>query len=968
MAMKLLIVITTLALHYAYEYQDANILEQNTFRKQQNTRFVQQRTPGMFHKGRMVKTSRAINVDGSNSMKLSGGKLGYNSNRIKEQAFNVGTLKRIAFKKQQKMDFKRVRRETTQQNTTEQSLQCEVASLSCRNCCENSNNCPHKTNFCRCDSLCTFYNDCCVDFQTFCGTRKEISFGGVDPQQLSCMAPRHVDTRSRESDHIWMVNKCPKNRKIDDISRNCETADDIKLLNITTMRKLLPVVDKNTNLLFRNEFCAQCNGIEKFEYFGFNMRCYVVPPATITSFEELVEFAKLYCETKEFISIFRDVHQAVRECIQYFRYLCPTLKELNEKCDRYILSTYHCISITHWCNLNISKWDGLAYDRCMQSSESLSDMEEGPTRIEHAIASFTVVLRLSKGAPVAKVQGARCRNGLFYDPYLETCRYGESISQPLKENIDRFDVVVWLDIRNFETLLSIYWTMPTLNETISSLTQLFNFKYSQVSALQYISIETVKRPETQIMRFKLELTNEQTLRLGKATNNTLSHFEKHPKNSTNYLPLQRLLFFSGKFNITVSNEIVTVFKTTSRQLACIRKNTFLQGNYTSVQNGKYYFINSTGKTFARNQVFLGENKSISVCERIVFSTCVGRRINLTSDEYVKFENLSISYNRTKTIYDFGEYDIEDGKIFMCIPEEPSELIHAMPSDSVVIETYLTLICLGLSLASLFLVIQTYLIFAELRNLPGKNLLSLSLSLFLVQLLWLIPDAWYPSTLCLVVAVLKHYLFLVSFVAMAAIAWDSYSVFASKDFRKDSASTKPENKKFYKYSAIVWGLPAMSVGACAVVDQKNIYAVYVNELWCWFDNIQAQKYLFVAPVGLLLLFNVTFFALTVFCMQRSHSRTRLILSDESHKTMFWIYLKLSALMGFSWLFGFIYLLWGTPVFSYLFVIFASLQGVYIALAFVVKKSVWEKYKKLFGRQNKYQPDYRRNLCKSKETRV
>jgi hypothetical protein len=123
MAMKLLIVITTLALHYAYEYQDANILEQNTFRKQQNTRFVQQRTPGMFHKGRMVKTSRAINVDGSNSMKLSGGKQGYNSNRIKEQAFNVGTLKRIAFKKQQKMDFKRVRRETTQQNTTEQSLQ-----------------------------------------------------------------------------------------------------------------------------------------------------------------------------------------------------------------------------------------------------------------------------------------------------------------------------------------------------------------------------------------------------------------------------------------------------------------------------------------------------------------------------------------------------------------------------------------------------------------------------------------------------------------------------------------------------------------------------------------------------------------------------------------------------------------------------------------------------------------------------
>ena len=69
-------------------------------------------------------------------------------------------------------------------------------------------------------------------------------------------------------------------------------------------------------------------------------------------------------------------------------------------------------------------------------------------------------------------------------------------------------------------------------------------------------------------------------------------------------------------------------------------------------------------------------------------------------------------------------------------------------------------------------------------------------------------------------------------------------------------------------------------------------------------------------------------------------------------MFWIYLKLSALMGFGWLFGFIYLLVGksTPVFSYLFVIFASLQGFYIALAFVVKKEIWQKYKELLRKKS------------------
>ena len=114
----------------------------------------------------------------------------------------------------------------------------------------------------------------------------------------------------------------------------------------------------------------------------------------------------------------------------------------------------------------------------------------------------------------------------------------------------------------------------------------------------------------------------------------------------------------------------------------------------------------------------------------------------------------------------------------------------------------------------------------------------------------------------------------------------------------------------------------------------------------------KKYLFVLPVGILLSFNIILFALTVFRIQRIRSSTRLVRPDQRRRRMFWVYLKLSALMGFSWLFGFIDLFAeSNEVFSYLFVIFASLQGVYIALAFVVKKEVWGKYKKLFERNHK-----------------
>ena len=977
--MKLLSVINLLILLYpcvSHECQAKygnDTPKHNALERQQRIRFMNetkepkrlsrlhQLTTEKIHKRRLGMI-RPINVYSSKIMNLSDD-LGYHNLRewvndiinIEKQSLNAAS---ISLKENERKiaKLKRVRREN--RNRTKQSLQCEVASLSCRNCCGNLNNCPHKTRFCRCDPQCTFYNDCCVDFKTFCGkTQAHKTLFEVDPQRLSCIKPNMAIESGMG---IWTVSKCPDTEVFDDIIRNCETADETG--PTTLIQKFIPVVVAENNLIFRNEFCAKCNGFEKFEYFAFEIGCDVIPPSTITLFEELLEFVQKYCETNKKSVLWDINHQSVRKCNQYFRHLCPTMKELDEKCNSksYYSSIQECASSRRWCDLNISKWDDLAYQKCT-SSLGL-EAPHGPLDSHPRHAPFTVALHLS----TSSVKVKKCRYGLFYDPYLQICRSGVSISSPLKENIDKFEVVVWLDIREISLKVE-----PTLNETIFLLARLFNFNRSQVSALRHIPMDEIPA-RTHIVHFKLQLTSEQTLRLGKANNDSLSPPRNTVKtDSTNLLPLHRLLFFTGKFNITFSTEMtVTVFKTSSRQLACIKKRTYLLGNYASIENGKYYYINSTGKRFIKSQVFFEKNKSISVCELVVFSTCVGQRINLTLDEYVKFENLSIFYNRTKTIYDFGEYDIEDGHVFMCISKVPT-LLHRVSSDSEIIKTYLTLIGFILSLICLFLVIQTYLIFPELRNLPGKNILSLSSSLFLAQLVWLIPDESYPSSFCLVIAVTKHYLFLVSFVAMATIAWDTHSTFARKEFRP---STENANKKFCIYSVIVWGLPAMFVILSATADQKHIYAVYVNELWCWFDNEEAQKYLFVLPVGLLLLFNAVFFVLIVFRIKHVRSTTRFIRSNDHRKRMFWIYVKISTLMGFCWLFGFIDIVVKNSLFSYLFVIFASLQGVCIALAFVVKKSVWEKYKKLLDRKHskKHHSDYqsvlKKGLSKSRETRV
>ena len=818
-------------------------------------------------------------------------------------------------------------------NKTEMSEQCKIPlMLSCMGCCEtgsDSNNCYTRAKICNCDSQCTFYNDCCVDYVEYCGKTQQISYD-IDAQGVSCIEPNHVTLN--DVLRIWMVNKCPKSRKIDEISRNCEI-DENQQLKVSNLRNFVPVFSEN-NLVFRNEFCAKCNSVENFEHFNEQVKCNVVPLPSM-SLTKLDEFVSKYCE----IFIYKEGGQTItRPC--YRTELCLPIR--SGRCNQTF--AYECGAKEYLCPEGILREK--RFGRCL--SWALSVFRENVKLIASTLGlPFHIVFDVSDGKFISYVKRASCRSAKkLYDPYLEICRQTQVIP-PVKENHDSYDVAVWFDCRKIR--------LPSMNQTIFSLTQHFNLERSQVSDLEHVRLEDTTKSRSAAIRFKLQLTNEQTLRLAKtnSTDDLMFRFESDLTNCTNCLPLRRLLFFSEKFNLSINSKIITVFKTTSRQLACIRKQTYSHGSYTSIKNGKYFYINSTGKTFSKKQVFFEDgtlNTSISVCQQIVFSTCVGHRVKLTSEEYIKFDNLSIFYKRTKTIKDFGEYEIENGQIFVCFPS----LSRFNVSDSFVIQAYLNWACLALSVTCLFLVIQTYALFPDLRHLPGKNILNLSTSLFLGQLLWLIPGKWYPSRgLCHIVAVIRHYLFLVSFVSMAVITWHTYLVFARNEVpRQRPALKERERKVFYKYSTIVWGVPAVFVIVCAVVDLKDVYAVYANELLCWFDNAQAQKYLFVLPVGVILLFNIIFFALIIFHIQRVRSNTRLIRTHQRHRAMFWIYLKLSALMGFGWLFGFIHLLVGrsTPVFSYLFVIFASLQGFYIALAFVVKREIWQKYKGLFRKES------------------
>ena len=96
------------------------------------------------------------------------------------------------------------------------------------------------------------------------------------------------------------------------------------------------------------------------------------------------------------------------------------------------------------------------------------------------------------------------------------------------------------------------------------------------------------------------------------------------------------------------------------------------------------------------------------------------------------------------------------------------------------EFMLSVVGYTLSILALLLVLVTYSLFSELRTLPGKITMNLSIALLLSQMIFLVNmfEDLSPKS-CKAVAVILHFLYLSSFCWMTVLAYDVAKTFASK---------------------------------------------------------------------------------------------------------------------------------------------------------------------------------------------
>ena len=277
-------------------------------------------------------------------------------------------------------------------------------------------------------------------------------------------------------------------------------------------------------------------------------------------------------------------------------------------------------------------------------------------------------------------------------------------------------------------------------------------------------------------------------------------------------------------------------------------------------------------------------------------------------------------------------------IWLCINfstnyEERLAKVGRRTNENNVVLVVLTYVGLSFTILSFVLVLVTYGLFEELRTLPGIYLMNICLAHLLVSLLYLVTGNAETKVACSVIAVLLHYLFLVSFTWMSIIAFETWNVFSKILVQRRNLNRREKRLHLLCRIALGWFCAFVFIVVCVALDQSNTVAFqYGGIKGCWRNNTHASLYFFVLPVALSLSFNSVFFALTVRAIRQTNKQTQRATHQTQNRPTAAVFLKIFILMGFTWIFGFLQGL-VSDYFEYLFIIFTSLQGLYVVLAFV-----------------------------------
>ena len=245
-------------------------------------------------------------------------------------------------------------------------------------------------------------------------------------------------------------------------------------------------------------------------------------------------------------------------------------------------------------------------------------------------------------------------------------------------------------------------------------------------------------------------------------------------------PLTIFFDFSStsKYSITIEERTENEIKMTKQEMSCSLDEVY--DPYVGSCKKIVSTVSQNGHQSSKN------NESIKTDDEGnkpgLYSNCIFIVFNET--DYVRLSNGSIYLKLHNKIYDNRTYIIRGNILLLCVNFSRNlTRTEQGYGDNEIAKTpeylyFLTSVGCIVSMVSLVLLLVTYILFAELRNLPGKIMINLAFSLLLYQSVFFAAAKHDNQEICLVVAVFLHFFVLSSFTWMNVMAYDVHRIFTS----------------------------------------------------------------------------------------------------------------------------------------------------------------------------------------------
>ena len=326
-----------------------------------------------------------------------------------------------------------------------------------------------------------------------------------------------------------------------------------------------------------------------------------------------------------------------------------------------------------------------------------------------------------------------------------------------------------------------------------------------------------------------------------------------------------------------------------------------------------------------------------------FSLCP--KVELPLNLFDKTINNTLCLRKERTCFQSGNYTMKNKRVYLCINDYFGQNTDSNSTFDQIdyVGSYMSLVMTLISIVCLLITIITYTLFRSLRTLPGKNNLALCVTLLCAQLLYQFgSNATRDQLVCQVLGGAIHFTWLSSITWMNICCFHMFRIFAMevrvRGTNKEAALTRA------MIGYIVYSLAIAAIFVVANIVTSLMKSGFADSGYggniCYISTSQMIGFTFAAPIGFLLIANFAFFVAVIIKIQRVPDIKS---STHGSRRNLFVYMKLSCITGLFWIFGFVYQFSKLEAFGYVFIILNAGQGVFIMVAFVFNKRVFDLYR-------------------------